>query len=152
MTISCWIILRIGSVSKKSCRENQNILLCPITFFLGNRAVYEIMPKNVVQEERPQKAIWRRITCWISKATRSRPCTLTHPLTYTHTHTHSRKQARTHIQKRVIFKQFIPLASQINTYPLILPSITQLITGKKLQASAFQLQAIIRPIMLKNSK
>jgi hypothetical protein len=30
----------------KSCRENQNIILCSISFFLENRAVYEIMLKN----------------------------------------------------------------------------------------------------------
>ena len=38
-------------------------------FFL-NRAVYEIMWKNVVEWGRPQMTIWRmRIACWIPKAT-----------------------------------------------------------------------------------
>jgi len=35
-----------------------------------NRAVCEIMWKNVVERDRPQVAIWRmRIACWIPKAT-----------------------------------------------------------------------------------
>jgi hypothetical protein len=45
-------------------------ILCSITFFFENRAVYEIMWKNVVQPERPQMKIWRmRIACRIPKAT-----------------------------------------------------------------------------------
>jgi len=47
-----------------------------VTFFL-NRAIYEIMWKNIVGPDRPQMTIWRmRIACWIPKATN------------THTHTH----------------------------------------------------------------
>jgi hypothetical protein len=35
-----------------------------------NRAVYEIMWKNMVERGRPQMAVWRmRIACWITKAT-----------------------------------------------------------------------------------
>ena len=38
--------------------------------FIENRAVYEIMWKNVVEWGRPQMAKWRtRIACWIPKAT-----------------------------------------------------------------------------------
>jgi hypothetical protein len=46
-------------------------ILCPITvFFLENRAVYEIMWKNIVERGRPQLTIWRmRIACWIPEAT-----------------------------------------------------------------------------------
>ena len=32
-------------------------ILCSITFFSENRAVYEIMSKNVVEPERPQMTI-----------------------------------------------------------------------------------------------
>jgi hypothetical protein len=40
------------------------------TIFNENRAVYEIMWKNIVQPDRPQMTIWRmRIACWIPKAT-----------------------------------------------------------------------------------
>jgi len=37
--------------------------------FTENRAVYEIMWKNIVERGRPQMTIWRmRIACWITKA------------------------------------------------------------------------------------
>jgi hypothetical protein len=42
-------------------------MLCKF-FFSENRAVYEIMSKNVVEPERPQMALMRRFACWISKA------------------------------------------------------------------------------------
>jgi len=39
-------------------------------FFFENRAVYEIMWKNIVERGRLQMTIWRtRIVCWITKAT-----------------------------------------------------------------------------------
>ena len=51
----------------------QNIktyILRSVTFFFENRAVYEIMWKNIVERDGPQMTIWRmRIACWISKAT-----------------------------------------------------------------------------------
>jgi hypothetical protein len=38
--------------------------------FLKNRALYEIMWKNIVARGRPYMTIWRmRIVCWIPKAT-----------------------------------------------------------------------------------
>jgi hypothetical protein len=42
-----------------------------ITFFpLENRAVGEMMWKNIVKPDRPQMIIWRTgIACWIPKAT-----------------------------------------------------------------------------------
>jgi hypothetical protein len=44
--------------------------VCSVTFFFENRAVYEIMWKNIVVRGRPQMTIWRmRIACWILKAT-----------------------------------------------------------------------------------
>jgi len=45
-------------------------ILCSITFFSSeNRAVYEIMWKNM-ESGRPQVTIWRmRIACWTPKAT-----------------------------------------------------------------------------------
>jgi len=37
---------------------------------MENRAVYEIMRKNIVELKRPQMTIWRmRIACWVTKAT-----------------------------------------------------------------------------------
>jgi hypothetical protein len=45
-------------------------IFCSIYFFFENRAMYEIMWKDVVQPERPQTAVWRmRIACSIPKAT-----------------------------------------------------------------------------------
>jgi hypothetical protein len=45
-------------------------VLCSITFFPENRAVYGIMWKNIVQRGRQQMTIWRmRIVCRITKAT-----------------------------------------------------------------------------------
>jgi hypothetical protein len=54
------MLLRMRNVADKICRENQN------TYFmfnnsppppLENRAVYEIMRKNTVEPDRPQKTI-----------------------------------------------------------------------------------------------
>jgi hypothetical protein len=49
-------------------------ILCSITFlFFENRAIYEIMWKNIVEPDRPQTAIWRMGTaCWTTKATYTR--------------------------------------------------------------------------------
>ena len=45
-------------------------ILCSVTFFFDNRAVYEIMWKNILESGRAQMTIWRlRIACWIPKAT-----------------------------------------------------------------------------------
>jgi len=45
-------------------------ILCSITFFFLNRAVYEIKWKNTVEWGRPQMTIWRmRIACWIPNIT-----------------------------------------------------------------------------------
>jgi hypothetical protein len=41
-------------------------------FFSENRAVYELMWKNVVEPGRPQMALWRmRNACWIPKAAKN---------------------------------------------------------------------------------
>ena len=71
--ISLSVLLRMRNVSVKSCTENQN------TYFVfsnfpplppQNRAIYEIMWKNIVERGRPQMTIWRvRILCWLPKAT-----------------------------------------------------------------------------------
>jgi len=68
------------NVSDKIWRGNQNALFVFSPFFPPeNRAVYEIMWKNIVQPDRQQMTIWRmRIAWWIPKATN------------THTHTNSR--------------------------------------------------------------
>jgi len=46
-------------------------ILCSVTFFSQNRAVYEIMWENIVERDGPQMTIWHmRIACEIPKATR----------------------------------------------------------------------------------
>ena len=53
-------------------------ILCSVTFFFENHAVYEKKWKNIVERGRPQMTIWRtRIACWVPK------------VTHTHTHTHT---------------------------------------------------------------
>jgi hypothetical protein len=68
--ISRSILLIMRNVSDKSCRENQKTHFVLSKLFFENRAVYEIVWKNVVERGRPQMTIWRmRIACWIPKAT-----------------------------------------------------------------------------------
>ena len=54
--ISRSILLRMRNVSDKSFRENQNTrFMFNISF---NRAVYEIMCKNIVEPESPHMTMW----------------------------------------------------------------------------------------------
>jgi hypothetical protein len=58
------------NVSDKTCRENQNTRFTFNNVFFENRAVYEIIWKNIVQPDRLQMTIWRMcIACWVTKAT-----------------------------------------------------------------------------------
>jgi hypothetical protein len=60
-------LLRMRSVSYKSSRGNENTF--HPQFFFFNRAVNEIMWKNIVELDRPQMTIWCLcIACWIPKA------------------------------------------------------------------------------------
>jgi hypothetical protein len=63
--------LRMRNVAHKSCTENQTRAAGSITFlFFENRALDEIMWKNVVEPDRPRMTIWRmRNACCITKAT-----------------------------------------------------------------------------------
>jgi hypothetical protein len=104
MSVFGWILLRMRNVSDKSCRENQNTHFMFSNILLENRAVYEIMLKNMVEPGRPQMTIWLSVACWISKATRTQAHariptptpTHTHTHTRTHTHTHTRPHTRMH--------------------------------------------------------
>ena len=67
--ISCLILLRMRNVSDRSCREIKTHILCSVTvFLLENRAVYEVMYKNMVGPDRLQvTTIWCLcITYWIT--------------------------------------------------------------------------------------
>jgi len=67
LIISRSIVLRVKHVSDKSCTENPNTHFTFDNrgfFFFENRAVYEIMWKNIVERGRLQMTIWRmRIAC-----------------------------------------------------------------------------------------
>jgi hypothetical protein len=77
MIISRWILLGMRNVSDRICIENQNTFYVSIIVSEKKRGIYEITWKNMVQSDRPQMTIWRKlIGYWITKA-------------QTHTHTHS---------------------------------------------------------------
>jgi hypothetical protein len=58
------------NISDKSCRENQNRILFPVTFFSRKFWRYEIMWKNIVEPDWAQMIKWRmRFACWMAKAT-----------------------------------------------------------------------------------
>ena len=50
-------LLRMLNVSDNSCRGNQNTHVWSVTFISENRAVYEIIWKNIVQPDRLQMTI-----------------------------------------------------------------------------------------------
>jgi len=52
------VLLRMENVSGESFRENQNIISYSINFFPPeNRAVYEIMCKNIAEPDRPRMTV-----------------------------------------------------------------------------------------------
>jgi hypothetical protein len=71
MIISRLILLGMQIVSDKSYTENQNThFMFNDFFFFKNRAVCEIMWKNIVEPDRPQMTVWRmRIAFCVPKAT-----------------------------------------------------------------------------------
>ena len=86
------------NVSTECCTENHN------THFTFRKFFPKIVPsKNMVEPERPQITIWRRIACWIRKATRAqlhaRPSAHS-PQIYTHTYSHARTHV--HIQEHCL--------------------------------------------------
>jgi hypothetical protein len=70
MIISRSFLLGMRNVSDKSRRENQNTYFVFSNFFFENRALCEIMWRNILRRGRPHKTIWRMpITCRIPKPT-----------------------------------------------------------------------------------
>ena len=58
------------NVSDKSWREMKTHILCSITCFTENRAIYKIMWNNIVELKRCHITTGHMITaCWIPKAT-----------------------------------------------------------------------------------
>jgi hypothetical protein len=57
------------SVSDKLLEKIKTLILYPVTPLPKNRAVYELMWKNIVEPDRPQMTVRRiRFACWIPKA------------------------------------------------------------------------------------
>jgi hypothetical protein len=48
MVVSGWTLIKIRRVTGKSCRENQNTILCSVIFSPENYASYEVVWKNMV--------------------------------------------------------------------------------------------------------
>jgi hypothetical protein len=55
----------------KYVEEIKTNIFCSVIFpFFENRKVYEVMWKNIVEQDSPHMTIWRmRLACWITKAT-----------------------------------------------------------------------------------
>ena len=62
--------------------------------FTENRALYEIMSKNMMEPDRPQTIGRMRVKYWISKAARAQADA--HALTRANTHARTRKRAVKH--------------------------------------------------------
>jgi len=60
LIISRPLFVSMRNVSDKSCRENQNThFILNKLFYFENRAIYEIMWKDIAQWGRPQMRVWR---------------------------------------------------------------------------------------------
>jgi hypothetical protein len=95
VTIFRRIRLRMRNVSNKIAQKTKIYILRPVTFFPENRAVYEIMSRNMADPERPQ-TIWRmRVPRWISTVTRTKAGASAHATTSTHS-THALIPAHAH--------------------------------------------------------
>jgi hypothetical protein len=51
------LVLRMRNVSDKSCKENQHTHFPFNNHFSVNRAIYEIMWKNMIKPDRPQMTV-----------------------------------------------------------------------------------------------
>ena len=71
-------------------------------------ASYEKMSKNMVEREKTQMTIWRRVALWISKATRVQTHVRVRTTTPTHTHARTTMRAHTRTEKYVILRTAFP--------------------------------------------
>ena len=70
LIISRSFLHRMRNISNVSEKIRTHILYSITFFFLKTHALYEVMWKNIIEPDRPQKTIWRmRIVCCIPKAT-----------------------------------------------------------------------------------
>jgi hypothetical protein len=102
--LSRWIILIMRNVLNKSCRQTKYTFYSH-HLFPESSVIYEIMSTNMVESERPQMTIWRRVVFWASKATRAQAHSRARAHTTTHTHTHALTHARA-LLHTVIYKSY----------------------------------------------
>jgi hypothetical protein len=76
-----WEMFQTKIVEKN---QNTHAFYVQYPIFPENRAVYENMSKNIVDPERTQMTIWRRVACWISKATQEQVYSRKHARVHTH--------------------------------------------------------------------
>jgi hypothetical protein len=68
--VSCLVLLRMGNISDRNCRENEKTHFIFSNFFFGTHAIYGVMWNNIVEPDRPQMIIWQmHIACWITAST-----------------------------------------------------------------------------------
>jgi len=68
LILCCSVLPRMRNISGSSCRENLNAQFIFSNFILKNRAICEMMWKNIVDPGRPQMRIWcMSIACWLPK-------------------------------------------------------------------------------------
>ena len=101
------------NVSNKSHSEDQNTHFV-LTFLLETLAVCEIMSKNVLEPEMPQKTRRMRVACWLRKATRTR--TSTRPRARPHTRTKARAHTKEYVILIVFFKATMVLRLSVTLY------------------------------------
>ena len=82
------------NVSNPVVKKIKIYILDSVTFS-ENGTVYEIMSKRMVETDRPQMAIWRRVAYRISNGTRSQEHVHAHAPATTHTHARRRTHLRT---------------------------------------------------------
>jgi hypothetical protein len=95
LIISRWILLRMRNVWNTFVEKIKAHISCSVTFF-PPKIVYEIMSKNVAEQERSQMTMWRmRFACWISHVLKHMPAHVHPPIhpppPHTHTHTHTKQ-------------------------------------------------------------
>ena len=62
-------LLELEMLQTKVVEKIKSHILCPITFFPLKSCCYEIMWKNIVEQDRPQITTGHmRIACWVPKA------------------------------------------------------------------------------------
>jgi hypothetical protein len=89
-------------------------ILCSITFFSENRAVYEIKSRNIVEPETPQTIRPMLVACWISKATREQAHGRSNAPTSIHTHAHSSPHPHAHSHTKICNIYFFSTAKMVS--------------------------------------